>query len=434
MKRDAAFAHELLTLNEQRLRWLAPLLTAVVGVNTVLNFRFESGRDWAARPDNLVWLLAALLFWLANLRYGRPSKPLMLRHALVLAFAALTLAMGTARFVSYLHFGVVPTYVVCVMAVAMAVVMRPAMFVSLFATSYLLFCVAVLAQAALPPVVKQIILRSSATATLLAALLSLLLYRAQQAQFAQTLEVRAANERLSHLNEELQRRHQEMNEVMAMTAHDLRSPLFGLKNLLALGANKSDYDAERLRLVMTAAVDACDDLLALLTRMLEAHEAEQQSRLPLRRQDLRPVFHVAARRAAALAATKGIEIDLDLPREPLEAPCNAEALMQVLDNLLSNAVKFSPPNSRVGLRLFEAEGVRQAEVRDQGPGVPDGEREHLFRKFRRGSAIATGGEPRTGMGLFIAHRRMESLGGSLHYVGKPGCGAAFRLRFGRAGY
>lgn len=79
MRHDAAFAEELLALNEQRLRWLAPLLAAVVGANTALNFPFES-EDWAARPENLIWILAALMLWLANLRYGRPSKPLLLRH------------------------------------------------------------------------------------------------------------------------------------------------------------------------------------------------------------------------------------------------------------------------------------------------------------------------------------------------------------------
>lgn len=428
MNRGHGFAEQLLILNEQRLRWIAPLLVMVIGANTTLTYYTEPSRSWATQPGNLIWFVAALLLWLINLRYGQASRPLPLRRALVLAFASLILALGTARFVSYLHFGIVPVYIICVMVVAMVFLLRPALFLGLFAASFLLFWT-VLWMQVLPLETKQMILRSSGSATVFAALLSLILYRSQQAQFAQALAARTANERLRQLNQELERRHQEMNEVMAMTAHDLRSPLFGLKNLLALGVAREDYGADRLRAVMTAGIHASDDLLNLLTRMLEAHEAEQQRRPPTRQQDLRPAFHAAARRAAVLADAKRIRIQLDLPRQRAEVQIHADTLAQVLDNLLSNAVKFSPPDSQIMLQLFEADGLWQAEVRDHGPGIPEREREHLFRKFRRGSAIATGGEPRTGMGLFIAHRRMESMGGSLEYVDRADCGAVFRLCF-----
>lgn len=428
MNHDRAFADELLRLNEQRLRWLAPMLVALIAANMGLNMRFDAGLQWALQLRNFVWLLAALLLWVVVHYRTRGDWPRGLRQALVLAFAILTLGMGMARFVSYLHFGIVPTYIVCVMGVAMAVLMRPQLFVPMFLAAFTLFGLIVFSQD-LPTGTQQMIVRSSGTATLFAMLLSHVLYRSQRAQFDQTLAIKASNERLRQLNDELRRHQRAMNEVMEMTAHDLRSPLFGLRNLLTLGIQRADYGAERLRGVMGAAVEASDDLLALLTRVLEAREAERQQPPPLRRQDLRPLFQAAAQRVAALAEAKGVRVELDLPRRTVERSTHADSLAQVLDNLLSNAVKFSPPGSVVGLKLSEAGAGWWAEVRDQGPGIPPDERGRLFHKFRRGSAIATGGEPCAGMGLFIAQRRAQSLGGTLEYIDRADAGAVFRLDF-----
>ncbi|MHC4247884.1 MAG: sensor histidine kinase [Planctomycetota bacterium] len=98
-------------------------------------------------------------------------------------------------------------------------------------------------------------------------------------------------------------------------------------------------------------------------------------------------------------------------------------------NLVENAVKYTPPGGSVTVRTLsngEAGGV-VLEVADTGPGVPEEERDRLFQRFGRGSARTTGGEPSTGLGLFICREIVEQHGGRVWFepIEGPGHGSRF---------
>ncbi|MGH8047295.1 MAG: sensor histidine kinase, partial [Chthoniobacterales bacterium] len=239
------------------------------------------------------------------------------------------------------------------------------------------------------------------------------LYRAKTNDLAQQ---RVIAER----NRELQLRNEEMEEVMAITAHDLRSPLQGVKHLLDFAAPFSR--PERLTAALQMASNSCGDMLALIGRLLDAHAVNPENKLL--DEDLRPHFEAAAERALAVATAKNIHLDLRLPAQPAVARLEAGWLAQTLDNLLGNAIKFSPEASTVMLMLFDENRTWFGEVRDKGPGVPEKMREEIFMKFHRGESAETG----SGLGLFIARKLMNSMHGTVRCLPCDD-GASFLLQF-----
>src|SRR5262249_36272306 len=105
-------------------------------------------------------------------------------------------------------------------------------------------------------------------------------------------------------------------------------------------------------------------------------------------------------------------------------------LRQALINLVDNAIKFSPAGARIVIRVFDTPENAIVEVVDQGPGIPDSLREHIFdRFFRAPTSAETGG---TGLGLSIAKSAVEANAGRLTLEHSGNEGSTFRISVRRA--
>ncbi len=111
---------------------------------------------------------------------------------------------------------------------------------------------------------------------------------------------------------------------------------------------------------------------------------------------------------------------LELPPEPLAAEADAEKLRQVLAHLLENAVRYSPNGGRVTIAARRKSDRVVFQVADEGIGIPEAERERIFRKFY--SDQERGG---TGLGLFIAQGLVNAMGGRIRVESAEGEGSRF---------
>jgi two-component system sensor histidine kinase SenX3 len=111
-----------------------------------------------------------------------------------------------------------------------------------------------------------------------------------------------------------------------------------------------------------------------------------------------------------------------------------EALLVVaLDNLIANAVQYSPKRSRVGVGVSLTNGVVEIAVTDQGPGIPEAERDRVFERFYRiddARSRHTGG---TGLGLSIVKHVVQNHGGDIRVWSQLGSGSTFTIRLPEAG-
>ena len=129
--------------------------------------------------------------------------------------------------------------------------------------------------------------------------------------------------------------------------------------------------------------------------------------------------------ATRARAPSNIELRLDASPELPEIAADPDRLRQVLVNILDNAIKYSPDGGEVALSLRgNGERVR-FEVRDEGLGFPETERERVFQRFHRLDPDQRRGIGGTGLGLYISRELVERMDGRIWAESEPGRGAAF---------
>jgi signal transduction histidine kinase len=318
------------------------------------------------------------------------------------------------------------SYAIGVMCVAVIFLLPPTLFLPLLAVNHVFYCGRLLQFASQSGRKVVAPLVDGTVSAALAGLAAWFLFQAARGNFFKERTIAERNRALADSNDELR-------EVMAVAAHDLRTPLLGVKNLLDLTALQIALPREQWLAVVREASRTCGDMLRHVTRLLAAHEAEHPTRRePAQPEDLRALCQAAAQRARLLGDAKAIQVTLTLPAEPAVAMVQADTLADVLDNLLGNAIKFSPRATTVEIALAARDSAWRLEVRDEGPGVPEAERAALFKKFHRGSAQPTGGESSTGLGLFIVKTLTEAMGGRASHAPAAGGGSVFAVELPRA--
>ncbi len=105
---------------------------------------------------------------------------------------------------------------------------------------------------------------------------------------------------------------------------------------------------------------------------------------------------------------------------------NADDLARAIINLLSNAISVSPPNSEVSIGVCRRDGKKIIQVKDQGKGLEEEEKERIFEAFVRSSSANYSG---SGLGLAIVKAILDKHKGSISVASEPGVGSTFELIF-----
>ncbi len=243
--------------------------------------------------------------------------------------------------------------------------------------------------------------------------------------------LRASEERLriEHAAAEAARRIAEdalgaRDRFLATVSHELQTPLTAVgAGLGLLEMNASERLQPPERALLANARRNTESLRRQIADLLTLGKGVTDTlTLECDTVDLRDVAGDALAGIHALVAEKGQTLDVDLSA-PLPVRGDARRLEQTVVNLLSNAHRYTPPGATIRVVGRVAEGAVTLTVGDDGPGIPEDERERIFARFYRLGATGGGG-----LGLSIARGIVELHGGRLWAEGGPGQGAAFHLR------
>jgi signal transduction histidine kinase len=237
---------------------------------------------------------------------------------------------------------------------------------------------------------------------------------------ARSLE--ASRSELVAQNEALQASEHAKSELISIVSHELRTPLSSVLGFTKLLLERDFEDHERRRYL--GIVDTEARRLASLAEDFLDVQLLEEGKLELSMETLD--VGALVREQVALFFGHGGEhtVELQLPDEPLLVDVDPDRLSQVVGNLLANAIKYSPEGGNVEVRAETLRGDVRIVVRDSGLGIPREDQAHIFTKFFRGRAAASG-IPGTGLGLAVARQIVEAHGGVIGFASEEGRGTTF---------
>lgn len=191
----------------------------------------------------------------------------------------------------------------------------------------------------------------------------------------------------------------QLKNFTSEAAHQLRTPLAGLRSQAQNALTEQDESLRTFQL--NRVIESCDVLnhtvTQLLTRATLSHRLQSK---PFEHLDLDELTQSVCRDIAVTALQEKIEISYSGSMGTFVYG-DRFSLQQMFRNILENAIKYSPPDSLVAVCLTQHDFklYRQilVEVRDHGPGIPDAEKCHVFERFYRSE-----NNPRSGSGLGLA--------------------------------
>jgi signal transduction histidine kinase len=218
------------------------------------------------------------------------------------------------------------------------------------------------------------------------------------------------------------------SDFLAVMSHELRTPLNGImgySELLEAGVNGELNDRQReslgrIRESSRHLLEIVDEILTY-TRMEAGRESVERTDV-----DLGELVRDVGALVEPLVTRKGLELQVDAPPEAIVVQTDPAKVRQILLNLLSNAVKFTEAGQiRLSVRRDGTGPV--LEVCDTGVGIAVEHMHHVFEPFWQVEQAATRSVGGTGLGLSVAQRLAELLGGSLTLRSTPSEGSTFQL-------
>ncbi len=216
---------------------------------------------------------------------------------------------------------------------------------------------------------------------------------------------------------------QSHRELTHAVSHELRTPLARLRFGLEMLGTASEADRERFGEAMARDIEELNDLVE---EMLGYAELEQGNLTP----------QLAAIELQAWLAdyaayhnehTPGIPISVEPLPGPTTVSGDERLLARALDNLVGNARRFA--RSRITLRAIARDGRCELHVVDDGPGIPEAQREAVLSAYMRLGQDDETGRKGFGLGLAIVKRIAELHRGAIVIADAPGGGADISLRF-----
>jgi signal transduction histidine kinase len=217
------------------------------------------------------------------------------------------------------------------------------------------------------------------------------------------------------------------SEFVSAVSHEFRSPLSAISHLAELLDAGRVKDEDRKREYYRLIHGESGRLRRLVENLLNfARIEEGRQQFRFERMSLAPWLRHTVDEFQASPAGAGKEVIVDLAPDLLPVRADAEAMTMVLGNLLDNAVKYSPDARRVWVEASVVGGAVEIRVRDQGVGIADTDRVHIFDRFYR--AHDSGTVAGAGLGLALVQRIVAAHAGTVDVESRVGEGSTFRVR------
>src|ERR1044071_5768163 len=241
-------------------------------------------------------------------------------------------------------------------------------------------------------------------------------------------QLNETNQELNEANSKLRELAEMKEEFLALTTHDLRSPLTVISGVISFftSGRLGELSPEQKNMV-TMMERNTQNLIELVNDLLDASKLESGTmRLDKISFDLREVINeLRETMLLPLAKEKEIKLVETFPEDLPQVIADRAKLRRILLNLLSNALKFTGKGGRVEISAEGQDERVRVSVSDTGVGIAPEDVDRLFDKYEQTRSRATRGEKGTGLGLYITKQLVELHGSEITVNSELGKGSTF---------
>ncbi len=228
------------------------------------------------------------------------------------------------------------------------------------------------------------------------------------------------------------RNEQLRSNLLRSVSHDIRTPLTSISgNASNLMTHYEQLDPETLKQIFSDIYDDSEWMIGLVENLLSISRIENgQMDLHLSLEVVNDVIEEALRHVDKNADQHHIEVQQG--NDVLIARMDARLITQVLINLVNNAIKNTQAGSEIRIRSGQAGSIIYVYVEDNGPGIPNDMKPHIFEMFYTGQSAVSDGRRGIGLGLALCKSIVEAHGGTITLTDNvpSGCCFSFSLPAG----
>ena len=213
--------------------------------------------------------------------------------------------------------------------------------------------------------------------------------------------------------------------LLRMISHDLRTPLTSISgNASNLLSHDSQLDDETRRQIFTDIYEDSEWLIDLVENLLSVTRLEDgQMKLHLSEELINDVVDEALSHVSRNASEHTLKVEKS--DELLFSEMDAKLISQVLINLVNNAIKYTGAGSTITVRTEKRDGYVAVSVSDNGPGISDDDKDHIFEMFYTGHGLTADGKRSLGLGLPLCRSIVEAHGGEITMTDNAPSGCVF---------
>lgn len=202
--------------------------------------------------------------------------------------------------------------------------------------------------------------------------------------------------------------HEAQSRFTSDASHELRTPLAAMKSELEVTLRDTNLSLDEAKEILESNLEEVDNLIQLSEMLLKLSRLEHGT-LEVTQVDFSQLFQEVVKRYPKQA--RRFEFTT---RKKAVTYANEAGIVEVMSVLVDNAIKYSPPKSKINVRIFERYGSLGFEIKNSGPAIPPAVLSKVFDRFYRGDTSRTNGAKNGyGLGLSIAKKIVDIHHGEL---------------------
>jgi len=237
-------------------------------------------------------------------------------------------------------------------------------------------------------------------------------------------EVRNLIGAINHLMERLSNSIETMQRFTANAAHQLRTPLAAIKTQTEVALQEND--PKEIQRTLAYLNESAEQTTRLVNQLMSLARATPDEGGRIKEVfDIRQLYMEVTRSMVPEALEQGIDLGFEGDESPLPVAGDLTLFEELLRNLIHNAVSYCPIGSHTSVRVQRNHQNAIVEVEDNGPGIPEDERDAVFERFHRLSSSNGSG---CGLGLSIVQEIARQQGGDAYILsGKNSVGTLIQV-------